>query len=130
MTRKTPSRTKRELEKLRRGRDDDEDDAPREVVVGLGGVPAHGLDEDDRRPTSAATTFEAFRVDLETGEVETPETPDSDDLPECAAPDCPNPSMPFEGESVCEKCADMPRRDWRPVVRENERGGGTGDDYE
>lgn len=131
MTRKTPSRTKRELEKLRRRRDGDGDDSPPEVAVELGGVPARGPDEeaDGELDRNGPPGFEEFTVDLSTGEVETPETPDPDDLPECATPDCPNPSMPFEGESVCEKCADMPRRDWRPVVRENEEDR-AGDGYE
>jgi len=126
MTRKrTPSRTKRELEKLRRGRDD-EDDGPREVAVELAGVPARSPEDDEDRDLDGdLPAFDAFSVDLDSGEVETPETPDSDDLPACATDGCPNPSMPFEGESVCEKCMDppMPRRDWRPVVRENDEEG-------
>jgi hypothetical protein len=125
MTRKTPSRTKRELEKLRRGRDD-ADDGPREVAVELAGVPARSPEDDEDRDLERGDfpRFVAYTADLDSGTVETPDRPDPDDLPECATPDCPNPSMPFEGESVCEKCADMPRRDWRPVVRENEEGGG------
>lgn len=96
------------------------------VTVEIAGVPARGPDEDpddaslDRDDRSG---FEMFTVDLNSGEVETPDRPVPDDLPECSTPDCQNPSMRFEGESVCEKCADMPRQDWRPVVRENEREG-------
>jgi hypothetical protein len=103
-----------------------------EVTVELSGVPACGPDEDDGRTPDRDDRpgFDAFTVDLDSGEVETPDRPDPDDLPECATPDCPNPSMPFEGESVCEKCADMPWRDWRPVVRENEEGDGNGEDHE
>jgi len=121
MTRKTPSRAKRELEKLRRRRNGDGDDGPREVVVELAGVPGHDPAEDGDPPEEKdVTAVEWFTVDLETGETTGPDRPDPDDLPECSTPECENPSMPYEFESVCEKCAGMPERDWRPVVREND----------
>ena len=115
--------TKRRVERLleqakENGHGDDGGD---EIAVELAGVPARGPDEDDPPPArDDRPAFEAFRVNLETGEVETPETPDPDDLPECATCGL-NPAHPrLNGE--CEACAGMPSRDWRPVVHENERG--------
>jgi len=100
------------------------DDGLREVVVELAGVPGHDPVEDGDPPTEEdVTAVEWFTIDLETGETERPDRPDPDDLPECANPDCPNPAMSDRILSECdkcEKCLGMPRRDWRPVVRENE----------
>jgi len=130
MTRKTTSRTKRELEKLRRQRrNGDEPGDPTKAVVELAGVPARGL-EDDPVTEEDVDAIESFTVDLGTGETERPDRPDPADCSECSTPDCENPSMPSEYESVCEKCADMPRVDWRPCVRENEGENERGEDYE
>ena len=121
MTRKTPSRTKRELEKIRRQRrnGDEPGDGLDEIVVELTAVAPRGLD-DDPLTEEDVTTIEWLNVDLESGETTRPDRPAPDDLPECSTPDCENPSLPYEFESDCEKCAEMPRRDWRPCVRENE----------
>jgi hypothetical protein len=116
MTRKTPSRTKRELDKLRRRRNGDGDDGPREVAVAVAGVPAHDPAEADDPPTEEdIDVFEWCTVDLSTGEVERPERAD-DDLAGCSTDGCPNPVCPRL--DTCEKCAGMPERDWRPVIRE------------
>lgn len=120
--------TKRRVERLleqakENGQGGTDADDPEEVAVELGGIPARGPEKGGPRPTAAGEAFEAFKLDPETGEVEAG-SPDPHDLPDCATPGCPNPSMPFEGESVCEKCADMPARDWRPVVQKNEADGG------
>lgn len=120
--------TKRRVERLleqakENGQGGTDEDDPEEVAVELAGVPARGPEEDGPRPAAAGESFEAFRVDLNSGEVETG-PPDPGDLPDCATPGCPNPSLPVGGESVCEVCMDMPRRDWRPVVVENEEGDG------
>ncbi|PSQ51997.1 hypothetical protein BRD20_09315 [Halobacteriales archaeon SW_8_65_20] len=133
MTRKTPSRTKRELDKLRRRRNGDGDDGPPEVVVELAGVAPRDPedDEDERRPADDRAAFESFTVDLASGAVETQETPDADALAECSTAGCPNPVMPPDAgiseSDLCEKCAGMPSRDWRPVVSENEEENRTGD---
>jgi len=130
MTRKrTPSRTKRELEKLRRRRNGDGDDGPREVAVELAGVPARSPEDDEDRDLDRndLPAFEEFRATLDSGAVETPETPDSDDLPTCATNGCPNPVIPpdvgLSPSEKCEACLGMPRRDWRPIVRENDEEG-------
>lgn len=130
MTRKTTSRTKRELEKLRRQRrNGDEPGDPMEVAVELTCIPGRDIG-DDPITEEDVDTIESFTVDLETGETERPDRPDPADCSECSTPDCENPSMPFEGESVCEKCAGMPRVDWRPCVRENEGENERGEDHE
>lgn len=124
MTRKTPSRTKRELEKIRRQRrNGDGDDGPREVVVELGGIPARGPEGGGLPRTDDADGFEEFRVDLETGEVETPGFPDPEDCPECSTPDCQNPALPGEfGVSLltkCGTCLGIPDRDVPPAFRDD-----------
>lgn len=122
MTRKTLSRTKRELESLRRATDPPDEDGPPTVRIELAGLPPDTPREADaERPTrDDVAGFEEFRVDLASGAVETPGLPSTDDLPGCASAGCPNPAMP--SADVCEKCMGMPRRDWRSVVRENDRG--------
>lgn len=122
----TRREVRRLLEQAKENEQDGTDEGdPDTVAVELGGVPARGPEEGGPRPETEGASYEAFRVNLETGEVETG-PPDSDDLPDCATPGCPNPSMPVGRESICEKCMGMPRRDWRSVIRENEEGDGGG----
>lgn len=118
--RETPSRTKRELRKLRRRRDTGDGD-DEEITVELVGVaPVEDPESPGDLPGDDRSSYEAYRVDLGSGGVETVEGPDPDDLPECATADCQNPVIPpdvgLSESEECEKCSGMPQRDWREVV--------------
>ena len=120
--------TKRRVERLleqakENGEGGTDEDDPEEVAVELGGVPARGPDEGGGLRTDDADGFEAFRVDLETGEVETPGFPDPEDCPECSTPDCQNPALPGEfgvsSLAKCGTCLGIPDRDVPPAFRDD-----------
>lgn len=118
--------TKRRVERLleqakENGHGDDGGD---EIAVELAGVPARGPDEDDPPPArDDCPAFEAFRVNLETGEVKTPGFPDPEDCPECSTPDCQNPALPGEfgvsSLAKCGTCLGIPDRDVPPAFRDD-----------
>jgi hypothetical protein len=113
MTRHTPSKTKRELEKLTRRKTDDGEDGPGEVGIEIAGVPEEG-----RRPDPEdLPSFEFATVDLDSGKVSPPDTPspDPDDLEECTTDGCSRDAIPEEfglsALSKCGGCLGIPNRD-------------------
>lgn len=132
----TRREVRRLLEQAKENEQDGTDEGdPDTVAVELGGVPARGPEEGGPRPGTEGASYEAFRVDLETGEVETPDL-DGGDPGICENEGCDLPAIPDFGDpgpsslKICGRCSGLPRRDWPPrlvdAVENTEEGDGGG----